>query len=79
MTTGYTKHRTYAQPIETGLPYETIYRIARMHIVDDKSIHFISMELNIQYGIVRKIVETRQQHNIWIDAIAALGREGLIQ
>lgn len=65
-------------PIDS-IPYETIYRIARLSIVDKRTPLHICNELNVKYDDVLRIIEAKKQHNLWLDAIAALGREGLIK
>jgi hypothetical protein len=61
-----------------NLSYETIYRIARMRIVDENTPLDISIKLKIKYIYVQRIIDAKKQHNLWLDAIATLGREGLI-
>jgi hypothetical protein len=77
MAINFSKNRSYTQ-IEYDLAFETIYRIARMYIVDKEVPLAISKELDISYTSVRKVIEAKKQHSLWLDAIAALGREGLI-
>jgi len=60
------------------IPYETIYRIAKLSIVEKQTPLYICTELKIRYDDVVRIIQAKKQHNLWLDAIAALGREGMI-
>lgn len=60
------------------LPYETVYQIAKMKIVDKMTPAAISRELGVPYALVLPITTARKQHDLWISAIGSLGRQGLI-
>ena len=72
--------KNYGHPRVPGqdLPYETIYRIALMSIVEKKQPREIARTLGVRYRPVMDVISARRQNSVWIDAIAALGREGLI-
>lgn len=76
----FSKNRQYAQYVarKDDLPYETIYRIAKMRLIDNKQPAEIARKLKVPYGAVVKIIRTKKQHNQWVDAVANLVREGLI-
>ena len=60
------------------VPYEKIYQIAVMYLVEKKTPMSIAQTLDLKYKDVTNIIEARRQTNMWIDAIADLGRKGLI-
>jgi hypothetical protein len=60
------------------LPYETIYRIAKMYIVEKLTPLAICKDLDLNYNSVKLVISARKQQSDWLDAIASLGREGLI-
>ena len=74
----FSKNRSYTDMNEDIL-YEKIYRIAKMYIVSKETPLEISKTLDINYSVVIRIIEAKKQNHMWLDAIASLGRKGLIE
>jgi len=76
----FTKNRSYGQrDHRSDIPYEVVRRIAEMRLVDKMTPADITRSLNVPYSVVIGIIEARKQNSDWVDAIADLGRKGLIE
>lgn len=67
------------KPSKHDLPYETIHRIAHLLLVDKLPHTLVAKEIGISPSRVLAIREAKSQVDMWIDAIADLGRKGLIE
>ena len=57
------------------LAYETVYRIASLHLSDGLTPYAISKQLSIPYSTVNDVISAKTNNDAWIDAIADLGRK----
>lgn len=67
------------KPSKHDFPFEIVHQIAYKLLVELKSVETTARELNLPVLRVRNIREAKSQSWDWIDAIADLGRKGLIE
>jgi hypothetical protein len=60
------------------LTYEQVRIIAVMFIIEKKDVRSIAKSLLIKPKTVNDVVNARSHNDYWIDAIADLGRKGMI-
>lgn len=53
-------------------------RIARMALVDKIDPRAIAKTLLVKPRLVRDIIAAKSHHKLWVEAIAELGRSGLL-
>lgn len=60
------------------LEFSTVLRIARMALIEKMTPRAIAKQLLIEPRLVHNIIQAKSHHGLWIDAIAELGRSGLL-
>jgi len=78
-TKGQKRRLTRSSSNKITLPYEKIYQVAVMLLVDKKSIRETAKTVRLTVSQVNNIRRAQSHHSMWIEAIADLGRKGLIK
>lgn len=71
--------RSIQLPRKDDLTYEVVHNIAYKLLVEQKPIPLVAHELGLAISRVTNIREAKRQTDYWIEAIADLGRKGLIE